>query len=97
MRAPRRARRQRSALIAPSPAPGGAEDLVPVWRTDAEAPGLILEVMAHVPLPQDPPQRPPRAEVVQVVVSHVIGEVAAEEPARHARREVPAEDQVQHG
>src|SRR5437763_11994655 len=59
---------------------GGAEHLVPVRRADAEAAGVVLEVVAHVAFAQDPPDRPTRAEVVQVIVGHVVDQVAREEP-----------------
>src|SRR4051812_22735499 len=53
----------------------GAEHAIPVRRADPEAALVVLEVMAHVQLPQ--PLADPRARrvVMQVVMDHVVSEI----------------------
>src|SRR5580700_5480686 len=63
-------------VLAPARPRGGPEHLVPVRRADAEPLGLVLKVMAHVPLAQHPAQAPARAEVMYVVVDHVVRQVS---------------------
>src|ERR1700689_1298428 len=73
---------------------GGAEDLVPVRRADPKALRLVLEVMAHVALPQHPPHAPPWPEVVHVVVEHVVRQIPREEARAQAWRVTGPEDEV---
>src|SRR5437763_4745241 len=80
--------------LASGAARGGAEDVVPVGRADAEAARLVLKVVAHVPLPQDAAQPAPGEEVVQVVVGHVVNELPGEEAGAERRRELLAGKQV---
>ena len=56
-----------------------AEHAVPVRRADAEAALVVLEVVAHVQLPQPAPDARARRVVVHVVVDHVVGQVAGQE------------------
>src|SRR5438067_10707578 len=80
--------------LASGAARGGAEDVVPGGRADAEAARLVLKVVAHVPLPQDSAQPAPGAEMVQVVVGHVVDEIPGEEPRAERWRYPLAREQV---
>ena len=57
----------------------GAEDDVPQRRGDPVAVAVILEVVAHVLLPQAPAELGLRRVMVHVVVGVVVGQVAQDE------------------
>ena len=60
-------------------------------RADPEAALVVLEVVAHVQLPQPLPEPRARRVVVQVVVDHVVGQIAGEEAGAERERPVGAE------